>query len=305
MNAEALQQPVIPDEVRSVAQIIDWCAAQFEAADLYFGHGTDNARDEAAWLVANRIGYPFGEARLAEIPDAQTRAGIAQLLAERVRTRKPLAYLLNEAWFAGEAYYVDERVIVPRSPIAELILEGFAPWVEPQGVEQVLDLCTGSGCIAIACAHALPRARVDAVDISAAALEVAAINVARHGVGERVRLLQGDLYAPVADRRYDIIVSNPPYVDSAEMAARAAEYRHEPELALAAGEAGLDLAIPLIEQARAHLNEQGILVLEVGASAPALEARYPRLPFIWLDFEHGGEGVALLERAALDAYFSD
>ena len=293
----------IPSSIQTVEAIIDWCAAQFEKADLYFGHGTDNAVDEAAWLVANRIGYPFSEEKLALVPNDTTRAAIARLVEERIATRRPLAYLLNEAWFAGEPYYVDERVIVPRSPIAELIAEGFAPWIDPAGVRRVLDLCTGSGCIAIATALALPEAHVDAVDLSTDALAVAQINVARHRVEERVRLIESDLFASLGEHRYDIIVSNPPYVDRDEMATRAAEYRHEPELALAAGESGLDLAIPILEQAREHLTEQGILVLEVGASAAALETRFPRVPFTWLEFEHGGEGVLLMERTTLDTFF--
>jgi ribosomal protein L3 glutamine methyltransferase len=225
---------------------------------------------------------------------------VLALLEERIARRVPAAYLMGRMWFAGLEFEVDERVIVPRSPFAELIAARFEPWVEPQSVRRILDIGTGSGCMAIACAQAFPRARVDAVDLSADALEVARRNVARHGVGDRVRLLEGDCFGPVGAARYELIVSNPPYVSDAEMDALPREYRHEPDCALRAGADGLDVVRRILAGAPAHLAPQGVLVVEVGDSEERLVAAYPRLPFVWLEFEHGGGGVCLLRRADFD-----
>lgn len=286
---------------RTVEELIAGVAARLRAARLYFGHGTETALDEAAWLVGGALGIEPADldAHLANVPRPAEQERIATLTAARIGTRKPLAYLLHEAWFAGLKYYVDERVIVPRSLTGELILEGFAPWVDGARVKRVLDLCTGSGCMAIACAQAFPQARVDAVDISADALAVARINVDRHALAGRVRLVRSDLFAALGQRRYDVIVSNPPYVDARDLAAMPPEYRHEPALALAAGRRGLDIVARILRAAPAHLSTNGLLVVEVGNSRAALERAYPRVPFLWATTSGGDDSVFLLTAGQL------
>ncbi|MEJ2602637.1 MAG: 50S ribosomal protein L3 N(5)-glutamine methyltransferase [Gammaproteobacteria bacterium] len=286
----------------TVADAIRHVASRLEAARLYFGHGTDNALDEAAWLVFSVAGldHADADAAYARQLDEACRRRIAEIATRRIAERRPLAYLLQEAWFAGRPYFVDERVLVPRSPLAEPILERFVPWVDPARVRRILDLGTGSGCIACALAHAFPEARVDAVDVSAEALAVARRNVVEHGLTERVEIRQGDLFEPVAGRRYDLIVSNPPYVDADAMAEMPEEYRHEPALGLAAGQDGLASALPILHHAAAYLAPAGVLVVEVGESRAALERARPDLPFVWLEFEHGGGGVFLLNAADLE-----
>ncbi len=280
---------------------------RLESAGVWFGHGTDNALDEAAWLVSNAAGLPpdFDEAELDRTLTPGQVQSARELITQRIVTRQPAAYLTGEAWFAGLPFHVDERVLVPRSPLAELIAERFQPWLAPERIHRVLDLCTGSGCIAIATALALPEARVDASDISKDALAVARHNVARHGVGERVQLYRSDLFDALPDREYDLIISNPPYVDAQDMAALPAEYRREPALGLAAGETGLDLVIPMLQQASRYLAADGVLIVEVGNSAEALQATFPQVPFVWLEFAHGGEGVFLLDAARLRAHQAD
>jgi len=281
--------------------LIHWGAGLFEQAGLAFGHGTDNAQDESAALVlhALQIGYDQPEEVLdAELSDEE-RLRVIELLQRRVSSRKPAAYLVNEARFAGLSFYVDERVLVPRSPIAELVEAGFAPWIDPQRVNKILDLCTGSGCIGIACAYAFPQARVDIADLSRDALDVARENIRRHGLEGRVTPIESNLFAGLTGRCYDIIVSNPPYVPEQEVRELQAEFRHEPALGLIAGTDGLDIVTRILNDAAEYLHEDGILVVEVGHSQERLVELFPDVPFLWLEFEYGGEGVFMLESAHL------
>ena len=284
--------------------LIHWGADCFDTAGLAYGHGTDNALDEAASLVLYtlEIGYDQPDAVLDEEVSETDYARVVELLEQRVNTRKPAAYLMDEAWFAGMPFYVDERVLVPRSPIAELIAAQFSPWIDPERVTRILDMGTGSGCIAIACAVAFPEAQVDAADVSRDALDVARINTARHGVDGRVNLVESDLFSALGGRTYDIIVSNPPYVPREEAGQLAAEYQHEPAAGLIAGEDGLDIVVQMLKEAARYLASDGILVVEVGYTHAVLQAQYPEVPFIWLDFENGGAGVCLLEAARLAQY---
>ena len=284
--------------------LIHWGADRFDKAGLVYGHGTDNALDEAASLVlyALEIGYDQPDTVLdTEISAADCERVIA-LLEQRVQTRKPAAYLMDEAWFAGMPFYVDERVLVPRSPIAELIVARFVPWVDVNRVHSILDIGTGSGCIALACAAAFPQAQIDATDVSRDALDVARINRQRHGMEERVKLIESDLFSALEGKRYDIIVSNPPYVPREDVLQLADEYQHEPASGLIAGEDGLDIVVRLLRDAALYLADNGILVVEVGYTHDALQAQYPKVPFIWLDFEQGGTGVLLLQADRLVHY---
>ncbi len=271
-------------------------------AKVFFGHGTDNARDEAAALVYHvmNLSHDSPPRVLARRATAAQQTRFEALLGRRIAERVPLAYLTHEAWFAGIPFYVDERVLIPRSPFAELIEKRFAPWIDARQVRRVLDLGTGSGCIALACAKAFPRARVDAVDIDAGALEVAQINRRRLRLTRRVRLIRSDHFAALSGESYDIIASNPPYVGRREMRGLPREYAHEPKLALESGLHGLDSVEIILRRAARHLKPRGLLVVEVGNTERALAKRFPRVPFIWLDFERGGGGVFALTREQLE-----
>jgi ribosomal protein L3 glutamine methyltransferase len=271
----------------------------FRAHDLVFGHGTDNAGDEAYWLLRHLQGWD--EVDWDAPPPAALAAPAAALAARRTALRKPLAYLLNEAWFAGLKFVVDERVLVPRSPLAEVIERGFAPWCRPRPGDHVLDIGTGSGCLAIAIAHHCPEVTVTATDVSPAALEVAAANVAQHGVGARVRLVAADLFPP-GDERFHVIVANPPYVPEAEVAALPPEYRHEPDVALASGASGFDAARRILSGAGDRLTDDGVLFLEVGAGADAFAAEHAGLGLVALEFERGGDGVFVVSAAELEEF---
>ena len=291
-------------ELLTLRDWVRWGASQFNEHGLFFGHGTDNALDESLALVLHAL-Y-LDHAMYADYLDARVTGEevkrIMQLFHERIDRRVPAAYLIGEARFAGLDFCVDENVLVPRSPIAELIEQGFSPWLDPEHVGSVLDLCTGSGCIGIACAYAFPQALVDLSDISPAALEVAARNIERHRLEGRVHALRADVYDGLDGEQYDLIVSNPPYVSSAEMVQLPAEYRHEPELGLEAGDDGMDVVARILSGAAGYLRPGGIMVVEVGASAELLMARYPEVPFLWLDFERGGDGVFLLTAEQLDEF---
>ena len=276
---------------------------QLQRARLHYGHGTERARDDAAALVwhALRLRRQPDAARLGRGATERQLALLRALVARRIGERIPVVYLTRRCWFAGLEFYVDERVLIPRSPLAELIERGFAPWIDGTRVRRVADVGTGSGCIAIACARALPRARVEALDISPAALAVARLNIRRHRLGRRVRVRHSDYLSALAAGAYDIIVSNPPYVGRSEMATLPPEYRHEPATALAAGTDGLDAVRAILRSAARCLRAGGILVVEVGNSERRVRQQFPRLPFTWLQFARGGGGVFLLTREQLQA----
>lgn len=275
---------------------VRWAASRFNEAQLCFGHGTENAWDEAVNLVLTALHLPPETSanvfHAALTPPEKQK--IAELIQQRITTRKPLAYLLNQAWFYGRPFYVDERVLVPRSPLAEWIEKQFAPWIDPQRVNRILDIGTGSGCIAIAAAWAFPEAQVDAADISADALAVAAINVAHYQLTNRVFLHQSDCFTDLEPKQYDIILSNPPYVGEEEFAQLPPEYKHEPRGALEAGGDGLDVVRKILAGAKKFLTPEGILVIEVGNTETALIEHYPHLPGVWLELERGGQGILLL-----------
>ncbi len=281
---------------RTVEEFIRHGAQRLAAANVWFGHGTDNAVDEAAELVFFGAGLKHEEASkvYARELSARQREEIQALFDRRIRERVPVAYLTHRMWFAGHEFYVDERVLVPRSPIAELIEAQFEPWIRAERVNRVLDIGTGSGCIAIAAALALPQARVDAADISDDALAVTKINIDRHGVADRVRAVRSDVFDSLQGEKYDVIVTNPPYVGGEELAELPDEYHREPRLGLYGGNDGLDIVRRILAQASSHLEPHGILITEVGNSEEALVDAFPRVPFTWLEFERGGGGVFLL-----------
>jgi len=291
-----------PERPVTLRAMLRQAITQFKRAGLAFGHGTLNARDEAAYLILHTLELPLDE--LDSVLDRELDAGeldaVRAILLQRVTERTPAAYLTREAWLGEFKFYVDERVIVPRSFIAELLRDGLSPWVaDARQMHSVLDLCTGSGCLAVLAAHAFPDARVDAADLSAEALQVARRNVKDYALGKRIRLVQTDLFDRLTARRYDLILSNPPYVNAAAMRALPREYRREPKLALAGGRDGLALVRPMLAQAATHLHPKGLLVVEIGHNRAALEKAYPRLPFTWLETSAGEDYVFMLRKEDL------
>lgn len=302
----------IPEPLQSLTTIRDfvrWGSSEFLRRELCFGHGFATALDEARYLVLHALSLPWDwpEEYLDATLVPEEREKVIAILRARVESRQPAAYLTRESWFCGLRFYVDERVLVPRSPMAELIAGHFEPWINAGRVTRILDLCCGSGCMAIACRYYFPEAEICAADISADALEVAATNLELHDLVGQIELVESDLFASIAPRPFDVIVCNPPYVDAADMTALAEEFTHEPELGLRAGEDGLAVVDRILAEAAGYLDEEGVIFLEVGNSQPALEDRYSFLPMTWIDFEYGGgvccirAGDLLAQQGAVDA----
>lgn len=300
-----MADPDILQTLTSLRDYIRWGTSEFNRQQLIFGHGFDNALDEARYLSLHALALPFDwpENYFGCVLTQSERQQVFKLLKRRADSRQPVAYMTQESWFCGLKFYVDERVLVPRSPIAELIGNRFEPWVDAQRVERILDLCTGSGCIAIACQYAFENAEVCATDISDDALEVAKINRRAHDQEETLKLYQSDLFADIPAQRFDLIVSNPPYVDAGDMATLGQEFTFEPRLGLAAGDKGLDLVDQILLQAVDYLSDQGVLVIEVGNSQAAMMQKYQCLPMIWIDFELGGGGVCCIQSQDLRAQY--
>jgi ribosomal protein L3 glutamine methyltransferase len=292
-------------ELHTLKDFVRWGVSHFEEAELYYGHGTDNALSESIALVLSVLRLPrdlpafLWDSRLT----SSEKEKLGNAFSQRIGLRRPLAYIIQEAWFADLKFYVDDRVLIPRSPFGELIQNGFAPWVsEEHEPVTILDMCCGSGCMAIACAHYFPDAQVDAVDIDLGALDVARCNVDRHNLADQVSVIESDLFCNLEGKTYDIILSNPPYVDAIDMASLPKEYTHEPTLALAAGEDGLDLVHRILANAARFLQPDGMLFVEVGNSQYALMDAYPDVPFCWLEFERGGQGVFMLSESDLKQF---
>lgn len=295
---------VMAEVSHTVARTLARASRRLTRAGLHFGHGTDNATDEAAALLAYvlHLEGPWTQRVLRRSLTRAQQSAFESLLELRIATRRPAVYLTGRTWFAGLPMRTDPRALIPRSPIAELIEHGFRPWIDPERVRRVLDLCTGGGCIALAVAHHLPGVTVDATDISEEALALARENRRALGLSRRVRLLRSDHFAALKGRRYDIIVSNPPYVGARELRSLPPEYGHEPRLALAAGKQGLDSVRVILSQAARHLTPRGLLVVEVGNTETLVRRAWPRVPFTWLEFERGGGGVFVLTREQLQRH---
>ncbi|MCB5207318.1 50S ribosomal protein L3 N(5)-glutamine methyltransferase [Methylovorus mays] len=294
--------PRLSEELITIRDWLRFAVSRFEEAGIFFGHGTDNAYDEAVWLIMSALHLPhdtlnnFLDSRLLE----SERKHLAHLLERRVEQRVPTAYLVREAWLKGFKFYVDERVIVPRSFIAELLEDGLSPWIDyPEMVESAADICTGSGCLGILLAHAFPDAEVDVADISADALAVANINIANYGLQDQVKAIQSDMFSALQGKTYDLIISNPPYVDAPSMAQLPEEYRNEPQIALGSGTDGLEHTHTLLREAGKYLNDGGLLIVEIGHNRDALHEAYPDLPFTWLEVESGNEFVFMLSKKQL------
>lgn len=294
-------------ELKTIRDFIRWGASEMNRHEVYFGHGFTSALDEAVYACLFALKLPndwpttYFDTRLIE----SERKTVYELLMLRVKSRVPLSYLTNEAWFCGLKFYVDQRVLVPRSPIAELIQNQFEPWVDPESVQSILDLCTGSACIAIACQYAFPNAHVVASDLSKDALEVASINVQQHGLADDLELIESDCFHSIPAQKFDLIVSNPPYVDANDLASMPDEYGQEPAMGLGSGDDGLDLTFKILNQATDYLSDHGVLMVEVGNSAMALVELLPNVPFSWVEFEQGGDGVFYISSEDLKNHQSD
>lgn len=294
------------NELKTLRDVLRWTTSQFSAAELFYGHGNADAFNDALQLILHSLHLPnnefpelFADARLTQ---AEKQA-IASLVERRITDRVPVPYLIHEAWFAGLPFYVDERVLIPRSPFAELIQDQFMPWlIDPDSVVSILDLCTGGGCIAIACAEAFPDAHIDAIDISEDALAVANININKHDLNDQVITIHSDLWSALEQQKYDLIVSNPPYVGADEMATLPAEYRHEPHSALEAADNGLALVEQILLRAAEFLTPEGLIFVEVGNSDLNVMEKWPDIEFMWLDFDYGGHGVFCLNRSQCIAF---
>ncbi len=298
-----ISSTLVATQLHTIGDYIRYATSEFNRAELFFGHGTDNARDEAINLVLfalylpNQLDDNWLNCRLLE----EEKQAVLALISRRINERIPAAYITNQAMFANLPFYVDERVLVPRSPIAELIEKRFSPYLTKEP-SRILDLCTGSGCIAIACAYAFPEAEIDALDLSIDALNVAQINIESHGLMEQVIPIQSDIFSGVEGLSYDLIVTNPPYVDLDDVNNMPDEYQHEPEMGLGCGHDGLDVVRKILAQAEQYLNDSGILICEVGNSQVHVEATYPEVPFTWISFSRGGHGVFMLTKAQLTQY---
>ena len=291
----------ITRQLSTLRDYIRWASSEFNRQQLTFGHGFEKALDEAVYLVLHALELPWNwpESYFDCVLTTTERERVMAVLMQRIKTRHPAAYITNEAWFCGLPFYVDYRVLVPRSPIAELIDNRFEPWLDSHRVDSILDLCTGSACIAIACQYAFPDARVVASELSLDALEVARINRDRHGLVEELELIESDLFESIPAQRFDLIVSNPPYVDAVDMAALSEEFKAEPGLGLAAGEDGLAIVDRMLLDAPNYLADDGLLVVEVGNSQAAMMDKYAALELTWIEFENGGSGVFCVTAAAL------
>ena len=299
-----MHHPRLCEELFTIRDWLRFTVSQFEESDIFFGHGTDNSYDEAVWLILSALHLPHDTLHnfLDAVITEQERKYLAQLINQRITKRTPTAYLVREAWLRGFKFYVDERVIVPRSFIAELLEDGLQPWIEyPEMVESAADICTGSGCLGILLANAFPNAAIDIVDISPDAIAVANINIGNYGLQEQIAAIQSDMFGALKGKKYDVIISNPPYVDAPSMAQLPTEYRNEPQIALGSGIAGLDHTHTILREAAKYLNDDGILVVEIGHNRDALLEAYPKLAFTWLKVESGNQFVFLLTKAQLKA----
>ncbi len=292
-------------ELNTLTDFMRWGASRFVEAGLTYGHGLSSPLDEAVYLVLRALHLPVDTPNTywSSVLTKSEKQDVVHVLQRRINEQIPAAYIFQEGWFAGLQFYIDERVLVPRSPIVELVENQFAPWVAADDVETVLDLCTGSGCIGIACAYAFPYAQVDLSDVSEEALQVANINIKKHDATQRVTAIQSDLFDNLEGKKYDLIVSNPPYVDQEDMQALSPEFHHEPELGLSSGNDGLDITKKILQEAAEHLTENGVLVVEVGNSQYALMELYPDFPFQWVEFERGGDGVFVTNKQDLNVFW--
>ena len=300
-----MESKEITRSLTTITDYIRWACSEFYRHQLTFGHGFENPLDEAVYLVLHALNLPFDwpESYFSSQLTEKERERVVAIIMQRIKTRQPAAYVTREAWFCGLPFYVDERVLVPRSPIGELINQHFEPWIDSTQVDSILDLCTGSGCIAIACQYAFPDAHVAASDLSKDALEVARENLNRHQLSTQIELYESDVFDQIPPQRFDLIVSNPPYVDAEDMAALSEEFKAEPNMGLEAGEDGLEIVDRMLLQAVDYLSDDGLLVVEVGNSQAAMMDKYPDLPLTWIEFEHGGSGVFCISASDLKQSF--